>query len=155
MAGDLRTELVMSALATAAQVAMRQHGQKHEQAMFALRSSALTEMADALVTRRVDAVKDGFKLVLEEYAAQARHFMAQQVKFSDAQLGASDPMLRIELNQRLKDLDVELGRIRADAYLLYGRMTEVIILLGDTDLGFGTDLAGPLSLPAARMGAGL
>ncbi|MDO8381022.1 hypothetical protein [Phenylobacterium sp.] len=155
MTTAIHTELVMSALATAAQVAMSHHGQKHERAMFELRAGALTEITDALITRRVDAVKDGFKLVLDEYAAQARHFMTQQARFSDAQLGASDPLLRIELNQRIKDIDMELGRIRTDAHLLYAQMTEVILLIGGVDLGFGADLAGPLALPPARMRADL
>ena len=147
MTTPAHTQLMMSALASAAQIAMSQHGQKHEQAMFQLRATALTEITDALVTRRVDAVKDGFGQVLTAYAEQARHHMAQQAKFTDQVLGAADPLLRIELNQRIKDIDVELGRIRADARLLYARMTEVVVILGGAGLGFGRDLADPLALP--------
>ena len=145
----------MGALAHAAQVAMQEHGNRHERAMFQLRASALTEIAEALVTKRVDAVKETFIGVLDGYADQARHYMAQQAKYADAQLMASDPMLRIELNQRIKDIDTELGRIRADAALLYVRMTEVIVIIGGVNLGFGNDLATPLSLPIQMPGGGL
>lgn len=149
MSAALRTELLMSALGAAAQLATQRHGQKHEQAMFELRSGALTTLTDALVSRRVDAVKEGFRLVLEEYAAQARHYMTQHAKFADAQIMATDPLTRIELNQRLKDIDIELGRIRADAQLIYARMTDVVLLIGGVEFGFSTDMAGALAIPAA------
>lgn len=145
----LRTELILTALGTAAQVAMSKHGQRHEQAMLELRNGALTELTEALVTRRVEAVKEGFAAVLADYAAQARHFMAQQEKFADAQLLATDPLLRVELNQRLRDIDIELGRIRTDAQLIYARMTDVVVMLGGVDLSFGKDVAAPLALPFA------
>jgi hypothetical protein len=149
----MRTELMMTALSTAAQVAMAQHGHRHEQAMQALRSGALVQITEALVTRRVDAVQQGFLAVLAEYASDARHHREQQAEFSKAQILATDPLVRVELAKRIRDIDTELGLIRADATLLYGRMTEVILLLGGASFDLGSELAGTLSLPTQRMGA--
>ncbi len=150
----VRTELILSALGAAAQVAMAKHGQRHEQSMLELRNGALKDMTDALITRRVEAVKEGFAAVLADYAAQAQHFMAQQAKYADAHLVSADPLVRVELNQRLRDIDIELGRIRTDAQLLYARMTDVIVMLGGVDLRFGNDLAAPLALPCLPGGLG-
>ncbi len=150
---ELRTELVMSALGAAAQLAMSHHGQKHEQAMLSLRSGALMQITDALVTRRVSAVQEGFREVLGQYAEDARALRAQQAEFGTAQIHASDPLMRVELSKRVRDIDAELGRIRADAMLLYGRMTEVILLLGGAALDLGPELSGQLALPMHTVGA--
>lgn len=145
------TQALVGALAAASQAITLHQGQKHERAMSALRSGVLTEIVDAMVNRRVEAVKDGFHQILSQYAEQARHYMAQQAKYGEAELEASDPLRRVELNKRIRDIDIELASLRADAMLLYGRMTEVVSALGGSLAGFGPDLAQPLLLSAPRM----
>ena len=148
-----QTQVLMGALGAAAQIALARHGQAHDQAMLQLKHGALSQITEALITRRVVAVKDGFIAILDQYGEQARHLMGQEAKFGDEQLHATDPLLRVELSQRIKDIDVQLGYIRADAALLYGRMTEVVLLLGGTRFDFGGDLGGALGLSGAMIGA--
>jgi hypothetical protein len=137
----------MGALGTAAQIVMHRHSQRHEQAMMELRAGALGQLAEALYARRTDAVKSGFSEIMRTYADQAKGLISQQTDLNRAMIRERDALARVEMNTRLRDIDAELGRIRADALLLYGRMTEVLLLLNAPSFPLGADLAGALSLP--------
>lgn len=141
-------QLLAGALTMAAQLAGNRSGLQHERMMAEIRSSELRHMVDAFVTQRVDAVKEGFAGILGQYAEQARHFMAEQSKYAELELQSADPVRRIELRARVNEIDNELATIRADAQLLYDRMTEVILALGAPSVDFARDLAQPLALPA-------
>lgn len=147
-----QAQLLMSALAGAAQVAARRHGQQHEQAMAQLQHGRLAHLVDALVSQRTDAVKEGFVALLSEYAEQARHYMTQQHSFAEKELDCTEPLRRIELRSRINDIDTKLETIRADARHIYYQMTEVIRSLGGSIHDFARDLSEPLALPYTPSG---
>jgi hypothetical protein len=147
--------MVLAALGSLAQIAASRASTdaardqlRHQHAIEELRTGALAHVVDALITRRVELVHDGFVRVLTEYATQAEHFMAQQTRFVDAELETRDPLRRIELRKRLNDIDVELRQIRVEARRIYNRMTEVILLLGGTSLVMNEQSARYLAIPA-------
>jgi len=142
----MQAELVLGALSAMSQAASARHAQRHELALAELRAGVLAHMADALVTKRVEVVRDGFHAILLQYDAQARHLMEQQAKYGDAELAASDARRRIEIAGRIKDIDGQLGLIRASAQLMYDSMTEVILLIGGSANNFAKDVAGSLQL---------
>ncbi len=143
-----QTELALNALAVFTQFARQRSNDQCQVALAELRIGALTHMVDALVTRRVDVVKESFALMLGHYAEYARHFMTQQQRYADAELDATDPFKRVELRARIQKIDTELALIRIDAQLLYARMTEVLLMLGGSVTHFADDLMQPLALPA-------
>lgn len=145
--GNPQVQAVAGALSLMAQ--MVRHGQslQHEQSLAALRNAGLANALEALVTKRVDAVQQSFEVILGQYAEQARHFMAQQKTYSDKELDCDDPLKRVQLRSRIQTIDIELATIRAEAKLLFDRMTEVIMALGGSSSGFVADVAQPLMLP--------
>ena len=144
--GSPQTDAVAGALSIAVAFAKHRLGLQQEQAKAELKASALSHMVDAFVTRRVDAVKEGFVAILGTYAEQARHYMAQQEKYADKELETSDPFIRVQLRSRIQKIDVELANIRADAKLLYEQMTEVLLAIGGPSAGFSNDLPSNLGL---------
>lgn len=147
-----QTDAVAGALSIAFAFAKHRLGLQQEQAKAELKASALSHMVDALVTRRVDAVKEGFVAILSTYAEQARHYMAQQEKYADKELETTDPFIRLQWRSRIQKIDVELANIRADAKLLYNQMTEVLLAIGGPSTGFATDLPSNLGLIASTNG---
>lgn len=147
------TQLLVGALTTMSQLATTRHRQQQELAAEELRASALAHMVDAFVTHRVDVVKESFLAILNGYAEQARHFMAQQKDYADREIEATDPLKRIELRARVQKIDVELAIIRTDARLLFDRMTEVITSLGGSTTGFARGVSQTLALPSMSTGA--
>lgn len=145
MSHHAETQLLMGALSTMGQLAASQQRHGHARAIEELRAANLAHLIDALVTRKVDAVKSGFLVVLEGYAEQARHFMGQQQKYADAELLSADPLARIELRNRIQDIDLELSTIRIDAKLLYATMTEIIRAIGGAPDAFASAVAQPLA----------
>lgn len=139
-----------SALSVVASMARQHLGLKQEEAAAKLKAGALAHMVDALVTQRVDVVKEGFTAILATYADQARHYMAQQDKYADKELEATDPFMRVQWRGRIQKIDVELATIRADAKLLYEHMTDVLLALGGTTPGFVEELAPSLQLSLVR-----
>jgi len=152
MYSHAHTQLLVGALTTMGQLAANRHRQQQELAAQELRAGALAHMVDAFVTRRVDAVKEGFLAILNGYAEQARHFMAQQKDYADREIEASDPLKRIELRARVQKIDVELAIIRADARLLFDRMTEVVGSLGGSTTDFAHKVSQPLALTSTSTG---
>lgn len=142
------TDAVLSALSVFAQVAKQRNADQCQVALAQIRSGTLAHMADALVSRRVDAVKDSFTLLLSQYAEQARHLMAQQRQYADAELDTADPFRRVELRARIHKIDTELALIRIDAQHLCARMTDIIVVLGGSVARFVEDMAQPLGLSA-------
>lgn len=140
---------LMSVLAIAGQVIARKQGLAHEQSLASLRNSALAHVVDALVSRRVDIVVQGFRDVLAQYGEQARHFMAQQQSYADKELDTGDPLRRIELRSRIHSIDVELASLRNDARMLYDSMNEVLLALGTPPSGWEGGLSDTLLLPSA------
>jgi hypothetical protein len=147
MISPAHAQLVLSALGNLSQIAASRDQLRHEQAIAELRAGALCHVVDALISRRVDVVQDGFLRVLDDYAAQAKHYMAQQDRYAGAELETSDPLRRIELRKRLNDIDIELRQLRVQAERIYNRMTEVVLLIGGTSLNVDDDCARQLALP--------
>jgi hypothetical protein len=104
----------------------------HEETMFQLKAGLMRDLIKALIEQRVDAVTQGFKDTLGIYAEQSRHYMAQQERYADAEIKATEPLERANLRTRLSDIDLHLSSIRSDAMALYREMTKVILLIGGT-----------------------
>ncbi len=151
------TQIVVHALSMAAQVAGHRAGVESNRqqleattALFEAKAGVLKELIGALVERRVDAVKGGFSDVLGLYAEQARHFMEQQARYGDAELTATDPLVRADLRKRLGEIDIELRRIRSDARRLYRQMTDIVLRLGGDALSLSPDYLSTLTLTDMR-----
>lgn len=147
MSGHAQTQALLAALASVGQIASERYRHQREAAALELQAGALEHLVDALVNRRVDAVQQGFLAILGDYAEQARHFMAQQQRYADAEITSADPLARVELRNRIHDLDRQLASIRIDAKLLYERMTDVITAIGGIPGQFAAGIAQPLALP--------
>jgi len=111
----------------------------HEETMFELKAGLMRDLIKALVEKRVDAVCMGFKETLGMYAEQSRHYMAQQDRYADAEIKATDPGEFARLKTRLSDIDIHLTSIRSDALALYREMNKVILLIGGTMPGMSSD----------------
>jgi len=111
----------------------------HEETMFELKAGLMRDLLKALVEKRVDAVCMGFKEALGMYAEQSRHYMAQQDRYADAEIKATDPAEFARLKTRLSDIDIHLTSIRSDALALYREMNKVILLIGGTMPGMSSD----------------
>ena len=122
---------------------------RQELALAELRASTLAHVVDAVISRRISVVQDGFRQVMQEFAAQAQHYMAQQARFADAELETSDPLRRIELRKRINDIDTELRQLRVDVRLLYTRMTEVLVLIGSSSFPLEDGTARPVMLTSS------
>lgn len=153
MISPAHAQMMLAALGSMSQIAASRASvdtardqMRHQQAIEELRTGALAHVVDALITRRVDTVREGFVQILSEYAAQARHYMSQQTRFVDAHLMTSDPLRRAEINKRINDVDVELRQIRVEAQRLYNRMTEVILMIGGTGMTIDEPMSRPLLL---------
>lgn len=145
----LSPQMIAGALQLAAQLGQSQQQHDKELALARLRQSALSDMVDAFVTRRVDAVQAGFNRILDQFADQARHFMEQQRAYSQTILTTVDPITRVELDSRLRAIDMELAGIRTDIRLVFDRMSEVILALGGARSGFSPESLGLLHLGGA------
>jgi HAMP domain-containing protein len=143
---SLQTQALLGALGAMAQVAVARHQQQREIASEQLRAGALAHLVDALVTQRVEAVKQGFLTILEDYARQSQSYLRERDKLSDKLIDTTDLLLRNQLNDRLNDIDGCLEEIRFDAGRLYFRMTEVILALGAPTGDFALSVAQPLQL---------
>jgi uncharacterized protein YPO0396 len=119
---------------------------EHERGVFETKSGVMRKLIEALIEKRVAAVKDGFSEVLGLYAEQARHYMKQQEKYTDAMIEKTDPLVRAEYQKRLNDTDIELRRIRSDAKQIYIQMTEIVLLLGGGNLDLGEEFNVSLGL---------
>lgn len=143
MITPIHTQMLMGLLQAAAHVADR-HTEietsrhqlhttaarlEHERGIFEARANIVGKLVDALVEKRVSAVKTGFTEVLQLYADQARHYMEQQRQISAAALEKHDPLERAEYKARLNEVDAELRRIRSDAKQIFRQMSEIVLLL--------------------------
>jgi hypothetical protein len=155
MNSPAHAQMMLSAIGNLGQiVASRANAQaqrdqlQYELALAELRAGSLAHVVDAVITRRVDAVREGFLQVLRDFAVEAQHYRAQQDRYADAELETNDPLRRIELRKRLNDIDVELRQIRVDVRQLYDRMSEVILLIGGSTLRLDDGLSQQLMLSA-------
>lgn len=73
------------------------------------------------------------------YAEQCRHYMAQQERYADAEIKATEPLERANLRSRLSEIDLQLTSIRSDASALYREMNKVILLIGGNMPPFSQD----------------
>lgn len=144
----LNPQMLAGALQLAAQLGQSQQQHDKDLALARLRQSALADMVDALVTRRVDAVQVGFNRILDQFAEQARHYMAMQMKFADAEMNAPDARRRIEIRSSISSVNTQLAFLRTDCQRLYERMTDVILTIGGKTEHFAADLEPVLGLRA-------
>jgi hypothetical protein len=148
----MNPQLLVGALQLAAHLGQCQQEHDKERALAELKNSALANMLDVLVTKRVDAVQAGFNRILDGFAEQARHLMAQQSKYTDAMIAAGDARKRVELGSMIASVNAELGLLRADTQHLYERMTDVILAIGGKGDHFAAGLAPVLELQAPDRG---
>jgi hypothetical protein len=104
----------------------------HDREMYGMKTDFMRGLIRSLIDRRVDAVQKGFQDVLAMYAEQARHYMAQQEKYADAEIKASTPMEQAGIGKRISEINIQLENIRADAAMLYREMLRAILLIGGT-----------------------
>ncbi|MEI9994915.1 MAG: hypothetical protein WDM91_10000 [Rhizomicrobium sp.] len=106
----------------------------HERGLFEARAEVMKGLIDALIDKRVSAVRSGFSEVLQLYAEQATRYLDQQGAVSREMLRQDDPLARSEYRWRLNEVDTELRRIRSDARQIYRQMTEIVFLLDGSNL---------------------
>lgn len=147
MSGDPRTQAVAGALSLLVGLAKHRAGLQQQQAMAQLQSSALKDMVEAVVTRRVDAIENQCRTVLTLYADQASAYISESKIITEKMLETRDLIRRTEYRSRLSEIDTKLADIRADAKLLYDRMAELIISVGGPGINFAGNLSMPLQLP--------
>ena len=154
------SQMLMHALSMAAQVAgNRLQGESHaremqlsmsqldqQRSLFETKAGILRDLLGALIEKRLDAVKGGFTEVLALYAEQARHYMAQQSKISDAELVTTDPLQSARFRKRMGEIDIELRSIRTAAAQIYTQMNEVVMRLGGDALNLSPDYCAALAL---------
>lgn len=104
----------------------------HEKDIFEIKTGLVRNLIHALIEKRVDAVQQGFRDTLAMYADQARHYMAQQDKYAEAEIKAATPLERAGYRTRLSEVDLHLTNIRSDAAALYREMMRVILIIGGT-----------------------
>jgi hypothetical protein len=143
-----QAQVAVSVIGVLAKLATQRSANETQLAVEQARIGGLMHVVDALVSRRVDAVQASFAGLLEQYAEQARHFMAQQKQYADAELECKSAFRRAELRSRIQKLDGELSLIRIDARVLYAQMTDTIMALGGTPANFARDMVQPLALPS-------
>jgi hypothetical protein len=102
----------------------------HDREMYALKTDFLRDLIHSLIDRRIDAVERSFNLTMGMYAEQARHYMAQQDKYAEAEIKATAPRESANIRVRLSEIDLQLTQIRSDAAALYREMMKVIIIIG-------------------------
>jgi hypothetical protein len=141
-----QTHAIATALSLAVGFAKQRLAHQQDYALSELRAGALSNMVEALVTKKSEIVQAGFHDILEHYAEDARQYMAQQHKYADKELETTDPLTAIRLRSRIAEIDAQLADIRADAKLLYEHMTEVLLALGAPTGGFASDLAPALGI---------
>lgn len=98
--------------------------------MMGTKAELFRELLHAMIDLRVDAVREGFGQTLSMFAEQARHYMSEQAKITEAQIKCHDPMERAGYSSRASEIDMQLRRIRSDALKLYREMTNAIVLIG-------------------------
>jgi len=104
----------------------------HQRDMFAMKADLMRDLIKALIEHRVDAVCKACEETLKMYAEQSRHYMAQQDRYADAEIKATEPLERANLRVRLNETDLQLTNIRSDGGTLQREMARVILLLGGT-----------------------
>lgn len=142
-------QLIAGALTLIAQVAQSRSRDQYEIALAQLRAGVLHDLIDAVIHKRVDAVRVGFESILKQYADQAEHFMRQQDRYAEEELKCDDSIRRLELQSRMRTVDNELQCIRIDGQMLYVRMIEALHHMGGSSHGFAQDVISPLALTAA------
>jgi hypothetical protein len=131
---ELRSKIQHEEEMFAAQSQRANDRMAHEERALELRASLVRNIIDALVHRRVDALKSGFELVLSAYAAQAQHYFDQQRHFIDVQMKVKDPIESARCHARLSDIDIQLARIRSESLRLFREMSKTLVLLGGVPL---------------------
>lgn len=148
-----QSQALIHALSMAAQVAgqklVAENNRQQMQmalAMFETRAGLMRDLVGALVERRVEAVRSAFSEVMAMYVEQARGFLEEKRKLTDAELATTDPLQSARWRKRMGEVDIELREIRADAARLYAQMNEVILQLGGGALSLAPDYYSALDI---------
>ena len=98
--------------------------------MARIQAALARDLIHALIDRRIEAVQDGFKAVLNIYNEQSRSYEEEKKKYKDADDMATDPLLAANYQKRISQIDREQEKIRMDSHLLYMEMNTMIIIIG-------------------------
>lgn len=128
---DPRGQMILFALSAAAQLAGNRAAQRHEVDMAVLRNEAFRSWADAVINNRVREVKEGFSEVLRDFAAQSAGMIEQRMRLIDRQMENNDAAVSIRIRREINSIDTSLNSIRADCRLIYDRMTDILLAMGD------------------------
>lgn len=120
---------------------------EHRRDIAEIQASLARSFIHALIERRIDAVQSGFAEIMALYAEQARGFLQQQEKYSDADLVSTDPLESAKCRSRLNALDLQLAAIRDDSRQLYHEMNQMLLLIGAAMPTIQTDDRHALALP--------
>jgi hypothetical protein len=119
----------------------------HDRQLFGMKADLVRDLIEAVVEKRVDAVRKGFTNTLGMYAEQCRHYLDQQDRYADAEIKATDPLERASLRARLCEIDLHLSDLRLDAAALYREMTRTILLIGGSASFMSSEHQRVLALP--------
>lgn len=142
-------QIVMHAAKTlgeATKLASRRLDHKHAQEMTRIQAGASKDFIDGVLTRQIDVIQEQCKQTLSLFADQARHYMSERATLGDARRKSQDRVERAEIDALIVDIDSKLAEIRADAQLLYARMSAVLITVGRTASSFMGDTSTALAL---------
>jgi hypothetical protein len=96
------------------------------------RVAVLHHLIEGLIERRAASIETAFSAIVDEYSAQARHYLSQQHEINSAFLDSIDPLVRGNYQQRLLEIDASLASIRRDMRLVYCEMVRALDALGIT-----------------------
>jgi hypothetical protein len=104
----------------------------HDENIYGMKTTFLRHLLEAMVTRKVDALENGFKETLALYSEHSRHFMALEDKYAEKEMEATNPLMVANTGERIREIKSELKSIRAEAFALYQEMNRVLLLIGGT-----------------------
>ncbi len=129
-----------------------QHGatlsrERYETAIAQQRAGVLHDLIDAAYHKRFDLIRSGFETIISQYGAQAEIYLSQLSAYAEKELDCDDPIRRLELRSRMREVDRELQVLRIDAQLLYSQMMHALEKIGLPPLDFAREFVAPLALP--------
>lgn len=141
-----QTMVIAGALESLTQHLARGAELRHARAIAELQTGAMKNMVDALISKRSDAIEKQCHFILAMYAEQARDYMAEKKSYADAILTTRDVVRRTELMSRCHSIDAKLAEIRSDAQLVFSKMGDLLLAIGQPGLSFRQELFAPLAL---------
>lgn len=152
MPAPLAVPVITGVLSLIAQIATARSRERYETALAEQRAGVLHDLIDAAYHKRFDGIRSGFETILRQYSDQAEHYMRQQERYSKEELRCDDPIRRVELRSRVREVDRELQIIRIDAQLLYAQMLYAMNKIGMPSLDFAGNFVAPLALQGVNAG---